>query len=203
MGQDRSARNIEISALTQELGLSATSEGRSIPSTRVWRAILRQLGITLAILLVIAYLTLLGLILAERGRAGLPTQPLNAAVEALRRTVDYGANHPATYVWHREDQPAPNLVFTLFSRSAALLLLSLAIAFCVGVPLGIAITLWRGGRMASLVLPLTVLGISIPSFLLAMLFWILNVQTGRWLGLRSAPLPPTGFGWDAHLLLPA
>jgi ABC-type dipeptide/oligopeptide/nickel transport system permease component/Zn-dependent M28 family amino/carboxypeptidase len=167
------------------------------------RATLRRVGVSLGILLVIAALTFFGLILAERGQAGLPTEPLGAAVESLRRTLDYALNHPATYVWHREVQRAPTLVLTLFARSAALLLLSLLIAFCVGVPLGIAITLWRGGRMAPLILPLSVLGISIPSFLLAMLFWILNVQAGRWLGLRTAPLPPTGFGWDAHLLMPA
>jgi peptide/nickel transport system permease protein len=167
------------------------------------RVTFQRLGIGLGILLTIACLTFFGLILAERGEAGLPTEPLNSAVETLRRTVDYAVNHPTTYVWHREDQPAASVVSTLFSRSAALLLLSIAVAFCIGVPTGIAITLWRGGRMAPLVLPLTVVGISIPSFLLAMLFWILNVQLGRWLGLRSAPLPPTGFGWDAHLLLPA
>ena len=167
------------------------------------RAVLRRLGVGLGILLTIACLTFFGLILAERGKAGLPSQPLNAAVEALRRTADYAANHPATYVWHREIQPASSVVVTLFTHSAVLLLLSLAIAFGVGVPLGIGITLWRGGRMAPLVLPLTVLGISIPSFLLAMLLWVVNVQAGRWLGLRGAPLPPTGFGWDDHLLLPA
>jgi ABC-type dipeptide/oligopeptide/nickel transport system permease component len=174
-----------------------------VRGSRIARAILRRLGPGLGILVTIACLTFFGLILAERGKAGLPTEPLSAAVEALRRTVDYGANHPATYVWHREVQQASHVVLTLFCRSAALLLLSLLIACCAGVPLGIAITLWRGGRMAPIVLPLTVLGVSIPSFLLAMLLWIANVQAGKWLGLRSAPLPPTGFGWDAHLFMPA
>jgi len=36
-----------------------------------------------------------------------------------------------------------------------------------------------------------------------MLFLVANVQVYRWLGLESAPLPPTGFGWDAHMIMPA
>lgn len=44
----------------------------------ILRAFLRRLGISLTILLVIAYLTLFGLIVGERGQAGLPTRPLDA-----------------------------------------------------------------------------------------------------------------------------
>jgi ABC-type dipeptide/oligopeptide/nickel transport system permease component len=174
---------------------------RSISKTWV-RATLRRLGAALAILLVIAWLTLLGLILAERGREGLPAQPLNASVQALSQTAAYVVNHPATYRWHRQDVPALGLVLTLLSRNAGLLLLSLAIAALVGVPVGIAVAQLRR-RAAPLVLLLSVLGISTPSFLLAMLFWVANVQAYQWLGLDSALLPPTGFGWDAHLVMPA
>lgn len=99
--------------------------------------------------------------------------------------------------------PAPELVLTLFSRSAALLVLSLAIATLIGVPLGITVALLRRLRVAPLVLLLSVLGVSTPSFLLGMLFWVIDVQVYRWLGLSSAPLPPTGFGWDAHVVMPA
>lgn len=165
---------------------------------------LRRLGAALAILLVIAWLTLFGLILAERGREGLPAQPLNAGVQALSQTVAYVVNHPAMYRWHRQDVSALGLALTLLSRSAGLLLLSLGIAALVGVPVGIAVAQLRRLRAAPLVLLLSVLGISTPSFLLAMLFWVANVQAYRLqVGLDSAPLPPTGFGWDAHLVMPA
>ena len=50
---------------------------------------------------------------------------------------------------------------------------------------------------------ISILGISLPSFLFAMLFWILDFRLYRWLGISSAPFPPTGFGWDAHLVMPA
>jgi ABC-type dipeptide/oligopeptide/nickel transport system permease component/Zn-dependent M28 family amino/carboxypeptidase len=165
--------------------------------------ILRRLGTSVAILLAIAYLTLFGLLMAERGREGLPAEPLRAAVETLFRLGDFLAEHPRTYYWHREDVSASGLVLALFGRSAGLLLLALGVAAAVGVPLGIAAALLRRARAASLVLLLSILGISTPSFLLAMLFWILNVQMSRWLGLDTAPLPPTGFGWDAHVVMPA
>ncbi len=169
----------------------------------VLRASVRRLGATFVILLVIAYLALFGLIVGERGKAGLPAQPVDAAVEALRRSLDYVVNHPETYNWHKQDVPAAELVLALFGRSAGLLLTALAIAAMAGVPLGIAAALLRRVRAAPLVLLLSVLGVSTPSFLLAMLFWVVNVLTYRWMGLDKALLPPTGFGWDAHIVMPA
>ena len=166
------------------------------------RAFLHRAGSSLGILLIIAYLTLFGLIVGERGKAGLPARALDAGLEALRRTLDYLVHHPLTYYWQRQDLPAADLVLTLFARSAALLLLSLAVAALAGVWLGVRVTLSRRERVAPLVLLLSVLGISTPTFLLGMLFWVINVQVYRWAGLSSALLPPTGFGWDAHLVMP-
>ena len=165
------------------------------------RALVRRLGTSLATLLVIAYLALFGLIMAERGREGLPAEPLSAAGEALLRTVTYVTDHPATYYWHREDVPALQLVATTFGRSAGLLLLSLGAAAALGVPLGIAVALARRKGGASLVLLLSILGVSTPSFLLAMLLWVVDFGLHRRLGVPA--LPPTGFGWDAHVVMPA
>jgi len=161
----------------------------------------RRLGASLAILLVIAYLTLFGLLMAERGRAGLPAEPLNAAGEALSRTAAYLTNHPTTYYWARQEVPALQLVLTLFSRSAGLLLVALGMAAALGVSLGVLLAIARRFPGAPLVLLLSILGVSTPSFLLAMLFWVVDIQLYRQFGV--APLPPTGFGWDEHLVLPA
>jgi len=168
--------------------------GRSGP-----RAILRRLGNALLTLLVIAWLTLFGLTMAERGREGLPAEPLSAAGEALLRTVTHVTDHPAVYYWHKYSPPAFELVATTFGHSAGLLLLSLGAAAVLGVPLGIAMAL-RRRRGASLVLLLSTLGMSTPSFLLAMLFWVVNIQVHR--RLNVSVLPPTGFGWDAHVVMP-
>jgi peptide/nickel transport system permease protein len=164
------------------------------------RVVLRRLGNALVTLLVIVWLTLFGLTMAERGREGLPAEPLSAAGEALLRTATYVTDHPATYYWHKYDLAAIELVATTLGRSAGLLLISLGLAAVLGVPLGIAVALARRKGGASLVLLLSVLGVSTPSFLLAMLFWVVNIQVHRRLNIPA--LPPTGFGWDAHLVMP-
>ncbi len=164
--------------------MSVLSPDRFVPETPsrgALQAFLCRLGAALAILLVIASLTLFGLILAERGREGVPARPLDAGAQALKQTAAYVVDHPAMYRWHRQDVPALGLVLTLLSRSAGLLLLSLGIAALVGVPVGIAVARLRRLRAAPLVLLLSVLGISTSSFLLAMLFWLANVRCiGGW-----------------------
>ncbi|HUV88799.1 MAG TPA: ABC transporter permease subunit, partial [Anaerolineae bacterium] len=172
-----------------------------IPGRSGLRAVLRRVGAGLVTLLVIAYLTLFGLIMAERGRQRLPAEPLSAAGEALLRVVTYVTHHPATYYWHRQNVSALGLVATTFSHSAGLLLLSLGVAAVLGVPLGITVALARRKGGASLVLLLSILGVSTPSFLLAMLLWVVNIQVHRRFGVSV--LPATGFGWDAHLVMPA
>ena len=166
-----------------------------------WRIVLRRLSNVLATLLVIAYLTLFGLTLAERGRKGLPAEPLRAAGEAVSSIVTYLARHPTTYYWHKETVSSLGLVLTTFSRSAGLLLLSLGVAAAIGVPLGIAMALNRRRGGAPLVLLLSLLGVSTPSFLFAMLLWVANIQVHR--QFKISVLPAAGFGWDAHLVMPA
>jgi len=165
------------------------------------RAVLRRLGASLTTLLVIAYLTLFGLIMAERGREGLPAEPLSAASEALVRTFVYVTHHPTTYYWNTYEFSALGLVATTFGRSAGLLLVSLGAAVVLGVPLGIAVALARRKGGASLVLLLSILGVSTPSFLLAMLLWVANIQMYRRFDVSA--LPAAGYGWDAHLVMPA
>lgn len=163
--------------------------------------LLRRLGGAGLTLLVIAYLTLFGLIMAERGRSGIPAEPLSAAGEAVVGTLNYIVHHPTVYFWEHESVAALRLVGAIFGRSAGLLLVSLGVATALGVPLGIAIALSRRGLGRLLMLVLSILGISTPSFFLAMLFWILDIALYR--RFNIPPLPPTGFGWDGHLVMPA
>lgn len=170
-------------------------------SERSLSKILAQRTISVLVtLLTIAFLTIFGLILAERGRARLPAEPLNAAGEALARTFSYILDHPQTYYWAKQDQPAARLVLTTLRNSAALLLSSLGVAALFGVTLGTVIALSRKKSLSPLMLLLSVLGISTPSFLLAMLLWVINLKLAGIFGIK--PFPPTGFGWDLHLLMP-
>jgi peptide/nickel transport system permease protein len=182
--------------------------------------VFRRSLILLVTLAIILLLTLFGLIVAERGRERVPAEPLAAAAEAVTRAAAYVAGHPDTYRWQRQEVSAFGLVAGAFARSGGLLALSLALAGLVGIPLGVAAAYSRRGGShspilglrplrglrgppggAPLVLLLSTLGVSTPSFLLAMLLGVLNIQAHLRLGVDA--LPPTGFGWDAHMIMPA
>jgi len=165
------------------------------------RVVLRRMTGVLVTLLVILLMTLFGLIVAERGRERVPAEPLSAAGEALSRAAEYVTDHPTTYHWNREEVSSLELVVSTLARSGALLLLALIMATMVGVPLGIVAALSRQERGAPLVLFFSILGISTPSFLLAMVIGVVNIQIHRKFGVPA--LPPNGFGWDAHIVMPA
>ena len=154
------------------------------------------------ILLAVAFLTLLGFYLAQQGRAAAQVNPLTAVLHTARQLFTYLFQHPKIYVWHKVDQQAFGLVFKLFQRSAVLLLLSLLVATTIGGWLGIAAALPRRRSIAPLLIFTSILGVSLPSFLVAMLLWVLDFRLYRLLGTSGAPLPPTGFGWDLHLVMP-
>ena len=170
-------------------------------SNSTLNAVLRRVASMLVTLLVIALMTQFGLLMAARGREGVPGRPLDAAWQAVIQTSLYLTHHPQAYLWHRTDVSAIGLVLTLFGRSAALLVASLVVAAILGAPLGMAMALGRGRQRSTAILLVSILGISIPSFLLAMLLWIANIRLGNLLGIK--PLPPTGYGLDAHMIMPA
>ena len=94
------------------------------------------------------------------------------------------------------------MVLTLFKNSAGILLLSLAVAGLLGVLMGTTAAQMRGKGARPVMILASILGVSTPSFLLAMLFWVANVYMYRLIGAKTALLPPTGFGWDAHMVMP-
>jgi len=86
-------------------------------------------------------------------------------------------------------------------KSLGLLLMALLLATVVGLPLGILAATRRGSHLTGLLIALSTLGISTPSYLAAMLLITLVVRFYTATGLRI--LPVHGFGWDTHLILPA
>ena len=154
----------------------------------------------LSTLLVIAYLTSWGLILAERGRERLPAQPLQAAWQALVRVGEYLVAHPQTYYWHKEHVAALQVVSETLKSSAALLLLALGVALLVGLPLGLAAALAKRKTSSTLIMVISTLGVSTPSFLFAMFLWVVNIWVHRTFDIKV--LPSGGFGLDAHMVMP-
>lgn len=86
-------------------------------------------------------------------------------------------------------------------KSLGLLAVALALAVVVGLYLGTFAALRRASRIAGIVLFISTLGMSTPSFFAAMLLIWLGVWLFRTTGQQYFPL--AGFGWDLHLLLPA
>jgi len=171
-----------------------------VPLTEL-KLIARRIGNAAMTLLVIAYLTSFGLILAERGRERLPANPLDAAAQSFVRVGQFVIDHPQTYYWHKANLPAFSLVLDTLVTSAGLLFISLSLAFIVGIALGITAAVSKSKRLSAFIVLLSTLGVSTPSFLLGMLFWAANIQVHRTFNITV--LPSAGFGWDAHLVMPA
>ncbi len=140
--EPQAARLTPTGVLSPSAALQPASTGAAAPWPALrWRLLLRraasQLVFMAITLLAIAFLTSFGLIMAERGRQGLPAAPLDAAGQAMIRTGEFLLAHPSTYVWSKVETPAFALVWTAFVRSAGLLGLSLLIATGLGLPLGV------------------------------------------------------------------
>jgi len=155
----------------------------------------------LLILVSIVILTQAGLFLAAQGKRGLPVTLADTLVQTAQRSLSYLFTHPSTYVWHRVVTPWYSVALELFRNSAGLLGLSVSLAALLGIPLGISTALMRRRSHAPLMVLVSILGVSTPSFLLGMLAWVANIALYRLTGHK--PLPPTGFGWDAHIIMPA
>ncbi len=85
--------------------------------------------------------------------------------------------------------------------SAGLLTLAFTLSAGLGLALGLASVRINPTRIAPWLAPLATLGLSMPSFYIGTLFLALVV----WLalhGVKNFPLPLSGSGWDAHLILP-
>ena len=84
--------------------------------------------------------------------------------------------------------------------SLGLLAAALVFSALVGLVLGASAALRRTTRFSGLLLFVSVLGVSTPSFFAAMLL----IWLGVWLYQAAGAhiLPISGVGWDAHLILP-
>lgn len=165
------------------------------PQTRWY---LGRLVFWIGVLLTILFLTFFGL---ETARGASVPDALSEAVlqttHYLRRLVqgDMGTAYLADYGNRRV--LVSEILADVLPRSLGLLAVSLALSVVMGVVAGI----WsaRSGRTPGLLL--SILGLSMPSFFLALLLQFLVISLTRQLG-RSI-LPVGGFGWDAHMVLPA
>jgi peptide/nickel transport system permease protein len=164
-----------------------------------------RVATALALLVALVFFVALAIDLQEAG--GLQHLP-SSIPSALGFTVEYlaGLAHGdmGTVARSAASLSAASVVSKLaraLPRSLGLLAVSLTLAVLVGLPLGIGAGLRRKTHFSGLLVFLSVLGISTPSYLAAMLLVWGNVWLYRTTGADF--LPVHGFGWDAHVILPA
>jgi ABC-type dipeptide/oligopeptide/nickel transport system permease component len=160
----------------------------------------RRIAYAGLVLLAIAFLSYWGLTMAEHAVASLPVEPLASAVEAARLTAAHFLDHPSTYIVHRTLVSPWAYVGGLLRNSLLLLIPAMLLAFGAGVPLGMRAARGHTRGSGSLIWLISILGISVPAFMLAMFLWVINLQVSRQFNLT--PLPATGLGLNQHLLLP-
>ena len=106
------------------------------------------------------------------------------------------------YPWALDPENRPPMRLTVLTLSLALVTITIAVA--VAVPLGV-IAAWRfGGWLDRALMGFSVLGFSIPIFVLAYLrIWLVSLKLG-WLPVQGYKRLAEGLGpWLYHLALPA
>ena len=93
------------------------------------------------------------------------------------------------------------VVLDAYPKSMALVVLAVGAATVIGTALGVIAAATRSRRLRGAVLASSIVAISTPSFLLAVLLIMLSGETTQRFGFRL--WPSFGFGWDEHLILPA
>mgnify|MGYP001067267754 CR=1 FL=1 len=98
-------------------------------------------------------------------------------------------------------KPIPEVVTAAFIKSLGLLGFSMLIAIPIGILLGTWAALRRQSLASVSLLLISIVGVSLPSFFLALLFQFGVIRLTRLTG--QTLLPVGGFGWDKRIILPA
>ena len=183
------------------------------PLARVFDLVVRPLLFTLAVAAVITYLCFFGLRMAGRGQGGLSGEVWRMAGESAvdashylaqvaRGDLGVAQRRLSTWFWYyQKETTVAELLGRSLDKSLVLLLLAVSLGGLIGVPLGIGAAVVRRSHLSLIFLVLSIVGISMPSFFMAFLLQILEIQFCRYTG--RALLPLGGFGWDKHIILPA
>jgi peptide/nickel transport system permease protein len=182
------------------------------PLARVFDLALRPLLFTLAVAALITYLCFFGLRMAGRGQGGLSGEVWRVAGESAvdasrylaqvaRGDLGVAQRRLRTWFWYYErETTVAELLGRSLDKSLVLLFLAVGLGGLIGVPLGIAAAAVRRSHLSLVFLVLSIVGVSIPSFFMAFLLQILEIQYCRHTGRALVPLG--GFGWDRHIILP-
>lgn len=170
------------------------------------RLLWRRLQSVVLISLAIVFFCALSLRIINRpaGRSLLSTLP-----QAVRDTASFVRNLPTGnlgVIYRRTGRtvttvPVTSVVMDTYVKSMGLLLISLLFASALGLGLGTAAAYWEGSPLALGLLTGSLLGISLPTFFTALVLQLIEITWYQRTGVRLVPVG--GFGWDAHVILPA
>jgi ABC-type dipeptide/oligopeptide/nickel transport system permease component len=170
------------------------------------RFLLRRLESILFISLAIVLFCAVGLRLMRQTPGHTAADALQ---EAIRDTASFLRNLPAgrlgvvyqTVGRRRVPIAVTAVVADTYVKSMGLLLISLVFAAALGIGLGSLAAYWEGSPLSLALLTSSLLGVSVPTFFGALLLQVIEIRWYQRTGMRLVPVG--GFGWDAHLVLPA
>ncbi len=167
------------------------------------RFILRRLAFTFLVLVFIVFAVHLGMAMASNSdvrEASFDLVSFSKVAWANTRLFFSGLRHGdlGTFPAEGDRLPVADVLIPVYINSMGLLLVSLFLATILGLILGIIAALRR--RTSLPVLTVSVIGISAPSFFVALL---LQQAVIRYTAQYGRFLSVAGFGWDyEHMLLP-
>lgn len=174
------------------------------------RFVLRRLGAILLISLAIIFFCALGIQMMRQSSGGVGRAQFFTLIgRAARDTRVYISSllrGNLGAVWRARGRsrvavPVTTVLVDTYVKSMGLLFYSLLFAAAVGVAAGTLAAYWEGSILSSGVLTATLLGVSLPTFFTALLLQVLEITWYQRTGVRLVPVG--GFGWDAHVILPA
>lgn len=176
---------------------SGDTGGRRGMDTREVLGLLMRLGqrIFFTVLLLVGLMMLVSVAMFLARGGGIET--LTAAVPAgMRFTYDFTIQ----YLSGQGDPELLEDLSLMLPKSLGLLFISLFIGVTAGLLLGALAAVKRNTRLSSFLVSLSMLGISTPSYVVAMFLIWAEVWIYRTYDVRL--VPTFGFGWDQHLILP-
>jgi ABC-type dipeptide/oligopeptide/nickel transport system permease component len=175
----------------------------------VFGFVLKRLFFILLVCLGIIFFVMMGMRLAansrREGRPSAPIDDLRYAASATNRYVNglLGGDWGTIDVQrsrHVNVVPVWEVLASAYPKSLGLLFIALLLSASIGIPLGVVAALQRHSGWSIGVLSLTLVGISLPTFLVAALLQTLEILWYRATGTRLISVG--GYGWDLRLVIP-
>ncbi len=170
------------------------------------RYISQRVLLMLAAALATVFFVFLGMLLIERTEAEETAVSLATVVsQAGTNTLDFATGALRGDLGEvptvSGERPVNDILWSSYANSMGLVLIALTAAAGLGLLFGSLAALLRHRRWGDVFLLLTILGISVPSFLTAALLQNVGIWYSVTFGRRLVSMG--GFGWDRqHLLLP-